>query len=64
MFYQYRIIYSEDYTPDLTEVNALAQEGWELLQIIQAPSTTTKMQWAYLLQQKAIPIESPEQRPA
>jgi hypothetical protein len=63
MFYTYRIIYSEDYTPDLTEVNALAQEGWELLQIIQAHTTTTKMQWGYVLRQTAVP-KQPEQRPA
>jgi hypothetical protein len=64
MLYQYRIIYSEDYTPDLTEVNALAQEGWELLQIIQAHTTTTKMQWAYVLQQKAVPPDKPQHLPA
>jgi hypothetical protein len=59
MNYLYKIIYSDEYAPDLTEVNELAKEGWEVVQIGQAKFTETKHQWFYLLRQKATAAPQP-----
>lgn len=64
MFYTYKTIYTTGNAPDLTQVNTLAQEGWELLQIGQSTSEQLTGNWYYLLKKKATPVESPEQQPA
>lgn len=48
--YQYTVIYSTEYKPDLTKVNEMAVGGWELLHVLQNNKVAgTKLQWAYFL---------------
>jgi hypothetical protein len=59
MLYEYQIIFSTGQKPDLTAVNNLAQEGWELIQVIQSTSEQLTGQWAYVLRNKATPTPQP-----
>jgi hypothetical protein len=53
MIYEYDILYSTGYKPDLTAVNEQAKEGWELLEIIQAKFKESENQWGYVMRKKA-----------
>jgi hypothetical protein len=63
MTYEYDIVYSNGIKPDLTAVNNLAQEGWELFQMGQSTSQQTTGQWYYLLHRKTQPTPTAEQQP-
>jgi hypothetical protein len=60
MYYIYQLIFSEAYVPDVTEVNALAKDGWELVQMGQAQQQGSAKQWWYLLRKKGTPAPAPE----
>lgn len=64
MFYTYKTIYTTGNAPDLTQVNTLAQEGWELLQIGQSTSEQLTGNWYYLLQREAMPPDKPQRLPS
>jgi hypothetical protein len=64
MLFEYQIVLSAGLKPDLTVVNNLAQEGWELVQIGQSTSEALTGQWFYLLKKKMTPAPQAEQKPA
>jgi len=66
MTYEYDIILSTGVKPDLTAVNNLAEEGWELLQVIQSTSAQLTNTWGYVLRKKVTSSTEPvpEQQPA
>jgi hypothetical protein len=66
MTYEYDIIISTGAKPDLTAVNNLAEEGWELMQVIQSTSEQMTGQWGYVMRRKVTPSTEPvpEQQPA
>jgi hypothetical protein len=62
MTFEYQIIYTTGVKPDLIEVNNMALDGWEFVQMGQSTSQQLTGQWYYLLKRKLTP--SPEPAPS
>jgi hypothetical protein len=61
MIYTYQIVYTGGQPDDLTEVNELAKDGWEVIQVDQVISKETSARWFFLLGKKVPPVPEAKQ---